>query len=377
MKNVLLPVAAVLAATLSGFAQNSKDHKPGDPFAGTSKSNTEDKTPKTYYSIINTNPEFKKTAVIIDPILVGIGGVGLASALRVESQFHKNVMVWAKASKTWIDGGAIIDDFTYAPVAVEGVKASLRTEAGGVFFAMNRTKDADVKVTTRIARGSRVDIHYYVKVPSKVTKMLGARAGYLSMRKPLDIDQDSRDMYYYKTADGSYQVPILDQYDPSIYPTPTPGIRQPAGAHEVVSGMSYTRSLFLGAHFRKVTNTIILLDNASRRKTTRVSDVYLDVLLPMSTSISNVKDIKGEEWQLAPNAGTVKNIGWRLGYAMRLPIGHFWQFNCEVGQRPGAMVNSPIGSTGTYFSLGIGGSIGFGKYNVAKKSADKKKSSAE
>ncbi len=377
MKNAMLPVAAVLAASLSGFAQTNPNHKPGDPFAGTSKSNTEDKTPKTYYSIVNTAPEFKKTAVIVDPFLVGVGGIGLASAVRVESQFHKNAMVWGKVSKTWIEGGAIINDFTDAPEAVEGVKASLRAEAGGVFFAMNKTKDADVKVTTKVRRGGNVEIHYYVKVPSKVTKMLGARTGYLSIRKPLDIDQDSRDMYYYKSADGSYQVPITVQYIPSIYPPMDPNLRQPAGAHEVVSGMSYTRSLFLGAHYRKVTNTIILLDNASRRKTSRVADIYADVLLPMSTTLSNVIDIKGEQWQLAANAGTIKNIGWRVGYATRLPIGHFWQFSCEVGQRPGAMLNTAIGSTGTYFSMGIGGSIGFGKYEVGKTKGSASKAGAK
>jgi len=92
----------------------------------------------------------------------------------------------------------------------------------------------------------------------------------------------------------------------------------------------------------------------------------------MSTTISNIKDIKGEEWQLAANAGTIKNIGWRLGYAMRLPIGHFWQFNCEMGQRPGAMINSPIGNNGFYFSMGVGGSIGFGKYEVGKMKAGAK-----
>ena len=373
----MLPFAAVLAASLSGYAQTNQNHKPGDPFAGNSKSNTEDKTPKTFYSIVNANPVFKKTAVIIDPIMFGIGGVGLASALRVESQFHDKAMVWGKVSKTWIDGGTIIDDFTNAPAAVEGVKASLRTEVGGVFFPLNRTKNTDVKVTTRISRGSRVDVHYYVNVPSKVTKMLGVRAGYLSMRRPLDIDQDSRDMYYYKSADGNYQVPILDQYDPSIYPVMNPNVRQPAGTHEVVSGMAYTRALFAGAHFRKVVNTIILLDDASRRKNAVVSDFYADVVLPVSTTLSNVVDIKGEQWQIAANPGSIKNIGWRLGYGMRKPRGHFTQFNAEVGQRPGAMLNTAIGSSGIYFLMGIGFSVGFGKYDVSNKTADKAKKNGE
>ncbi len=325
------------------------------------------------YSIVNTEPVFKHTALLIDPVLFGVGGIngGLASALKVETQIGK-VMPWAKIRNAWTESGSYTGDFTDAPVSIDGMKKQMSTEIGCVYFLLDNTKDADVKVTTHVQRAMRTEIHYYVRVPSKVRRMLGVGAGHITFRSPLNVDQDSWDNFYYKSKDGSYQVPFTRQYDPNIYPAMDPNLRQPSGTHELARSMSNTGSFFVGAHYRKVTNTIIMIDGARRRSNARISDIYADVVLPYSNKITNVMDTKGIEWQLAAQDKAINTLGWRAGFSIRQPKGHFWQVGAEVGKIPGTQVPTLVGSSGLYFALNMGGSIGFGKYAVAKKTAGKK-----
>ena len=209
--------------------------------------------------------------------------------------------------------------------------------------------------------------YYYTKVPSKVRRMVGVRAGNYTFRKALAIDDDSRTNYGYKSTDGSYQVAINLPYDKYINPAPPVSVKQPTGKRESPVTITYTNSVFTGIHFRKVKNTRIALNGNRIRASERITDIYADVFIPYSTSISNVVDTKGTEWQLAPRAGLKNTTGWRLGGAMRYPKGHFWQTNLEIGKRPGPKLHSGFKGNGTYIVLGVGCSIGFGKYEVAYK----------
>lgn len=320
------------------------------------------------YTVLNTEPVYRRTAVMLDPLVINSLGLGgsASSAIRVESQFHDRVMPWVKLSYSWIDVAALSWEEDM-PIAVEGIKNQLVTEVGGAFFLLNKVYDAKVRVDVHATSSMNTTTYYYTKVSSKVRRMLGARAGNYSFRKALVINEDSRQNYSYKSADGSYQVGINEPYDPYRYPPMDPNLRQPAGTHEAPVSMTYMSSVFTGIHFRKVKNTRILLNGGRTRTSERVTDLYADVFLPYSSSVSNVMDINNTEWQLVPNPGMKNKLGWRVGGAMRYPKGHFWQGNFEVGKRPGSTLHSGLRGNGMYILVGVGFSIGFGKYELASK----------
>lgn len=363
----------VLIAVFTGFLATANaqpfSKKKGTYMPGIMKS----------YTILNSEPEYKKTAVIFDPIVfntAGLGG-GAATAIRLESQFRDNIMPWAKVSYSWIDFAAS-DWKIEMPKAVEGIKNQLTTEAGIAYFFVNKICDVNVKVDVD-AQGSMMHgtTYYYTKVPSKVRRMVGARAGNYTFRKALAINDDSRTNYSYKSTDGSYQVAINLPYDKYINPAPPISVKQPSGKRESPVTMTYTNSVFTGVHFRKVKNTRIALNGNRIRTSERVTDIYADIFLPYSSSISNIVDSKGTEWQLAPKVGTKNSAGWRIGGAMRYPKGHFWQNNLEIGKRPGPKLHSGFKGNGMYIALGVGFSIGFGKYNVAYKKNKSESTSTE
>ncbi len=319
------------------------------------------------YSLVNKEPLFRHTVLIIDPIYVCVN-TGFASSLRFETELKKKGMIWGRITKTWIEGNAYSEDIEQAPVAVNGFRNLLASEIGGAYFLQNDNIDADVKVTTHVQRSMNTEITYKLKVPSEVKIILGLRGGNLTFRKQLLIDEESRILYYYRSMDGSYEVPILPK---SKYVSNT---RQPAGAHETVLGMSYTNSIFVGAHFRRVVNTIIMIDGARRRSTQNLQDFFADVVLPYYDRIPNVVDIKNEEWQLVTNKRNINKIGWRVGYSLREPKGNSWQLNVELGKRPGPKLGKDLVSNGLYAALGVCRSIGFGKYGDEKVKRSKKES---
>lgn len=370
MKNIFVPVAVMLAASLSVYGQTDQNRKPGDPFAPAKTTTMEDDRPKTYYSIVNADPYYKRTSLILDPFVIGVGAkTGLASALRLESVVTENVMVWGKVTKTWIGEAGIGIGYEDAPVAVGGMKNHMFTEAGGAFFVINDAFDAKVKVVTKSGRSGSVHIDYYINVPSKVRRMLGVRAGHLTQRRQILVNDDSRDDYYYTSADGVYKVPVLKEHPANIY------IRKPAGDYFTAVGVSNTNSAFAGVHFRKVKNTTIILNDNTTRTTDKLIDVYADVLITYYNNIRNLVDIKGVEWGLVAHDGVIRKMGWRAGCAIRLPVRGYWQANVELGKWPGPKLQTEIGNTGFFTLIGIGRSIGLGRHGLppkAPKTDDKK-----
>lgn len=362
MKNILLPVLAIMAASLSGNAQTNEKYKPSDPFETTKKSTTDDEKPKTYYSIVNAYPFYKRSSLIVDPFVIGVGTkTGLASALRLESVVTENVMLWGKVTNTWIGEAGIGTGYENAPVAVGGMKNQMLTEAGGAFFVINDAFDANVRVITRTRQSGNVQINYYIKVPSKVRRMLGVRAGHITHRRQIVVNDDSRDDYFYASADGAYKLPVLEKNPAYVY------IRKPAGDYFTAVGVSNTNSAFAGIHFRKVKNTTIMLSDSTTRNTDKLIDVYADVLIPYYDKIRNLVDIKGVEWQLVAHQGVVRKMGWRAGCAIRLPVRNYWQANVEIGKWPGPKLQTEIGNTGFFALIGVGRSFGLGRHGLPRK----------
>ncbi len=141
--------------------------------------------------------------------------------------------------------------------------------------------------------------------------------------------------------------------------------------------MSYTTSIYGGLHLRNVKNTVIRAESYGRRANAKVVDVYLDLMFAPVISIGNTVDISGKEWKIVPQAGAVRHLGYKVGYAMHSTKSFGFMFYTEFGKKPGPIMGKDFIGNGTYISAGLGVTIASGKQLSFGLSKHKKSRTAE
>mgnify|MGYP003329391612 CR=1 FL=1 len=138
-------------------------------------------------------------------------------------------------------------------------------------------------------------------------RLFGPEAGVQYSRTPLDFEEDSHTLYNYRSTDGQYNNPI----GKPVAGGPPGYAQNPYSAATIVNP-------YVGAHYRNVRNVIVALDKKKRpyRSNQNVADLYADVMVGVVKTIDDVIYMNGKKWQIAPQNGATRTVGWRIGYSV-------------------------------------------------------------
>lgn len=318
------------------------------------------------YKLKETDPTgYRKSVLYIDPFNVDtylnpcIGG-----GFKAETVIAQRIMPSVSMKYSYLDAATHHAVSGY-PTAAGGLKKQLIVDAGAALFLINKNKNKRVKVVLSSHKSGNVTTTKYLMVPSEVKKLFGFEGGLYYNRKALEFDDDSHKMYHYRDASGAVDGPIGDVGGSSAAGT------QPSGEYYKPLSMARIFSVYGGIRSRKVTHTVIKTDNYGTRANNSVFDFFADIMLAPATSIKDVVDNSGAVWSLDPQAGSIRHLGWRAGFAQHNSFKTSFQYSFEFGQRPGPKLGSGFMDNGTYISLGMGISIGFNKEIKTKDKAPK------
>lgn len=311
---------------------------------------------KSSFQVVETDPnKYKRTVLHIDPFnFLQYGMTKFTPTLKLETFIGERVMPSVQLRYTLFDM-PWYDRQLGNLEPVGGHSAPMNLEAGLAFFAVNRTKNKQVKVYTyrsmgHMGMGSRT--YHYVKVPSQVKRMFGFRGGVNSSRYLLAVNTEEAERLYTYHAVGSTQ-----QYQVGA-----------SGSAGDFYAMANTLSAYGGLHFRKVTNTKLEFEDGRRRSNAFVTDFFVDVVYPVSSDISHVANQYDGEWVIKPKSTATVDFGWRCGFAQHSPRARILQYSLVFGQRPGYITTN---DAGLYFLANIGFILGTDKYLGRKEPAVK------
>lgn len=306
-------------------------------------------------SVLGTDvSKYKRTVLCADLLNIETHNDATVYAkFKFETLIGDRIMPFVSIRSTWLDAATrhVFNDY---PMPAGGLQKMTATDIGGAFFFKVRTIDRDLKIVLRSSHGGGYSYTKYTHVPGQVMRLTGIRGGMFNYKKALKFGEDSHSMYRYKSADGLTDLPINDV---GVFTDP-----QPAGQSYQPMSMSIVKCLFAGLQLRSATNTFVKVAGYGRRSNARVLDLYMDLMYAPSITISNVRDIDGNEWQLVPGDKALRRLGYRFGYSIRQSKNAGISFSNEFGLRPGAIMSKSFLSSGAYISLGCGMSLASGKY---------------
>ncbi len=320
------------------------------------------------YRLIESDPDkYKPTALSLDLInfdtyiepSIGYG-------LKLETIILNRIMPFINYKHAWMDLSARHIYNSY-PMPKNGLANQTTIDLGGVLFLRSKVKKKSVRVVLHSSSSSTHTYTTYLMVPSEIKKMAGVGGGIYFSKKALKFEDDAHPLYRYKSLDGTIDVPIHD-----VGYTGTDV--QPAGDAYTPFAMSYTTSIYGGLHFRSVVNTVIRADGYGRKANAKVADYYIDLMYAPVVAIGNVKDIDGKEWEMVPQSGAIRHLGYKLGYSLHGVKSLGFMYYAEFGKKPGPAMGKSFLNNGTYITVGMGVTIASGKqlsFKHSKKDKDK------
>jgi hypothetical protein len=326
------------------------------------------------YIVLEKDPEkYKRTVLYLDLINCDTyNDISVGYAFKLETVVANRLMPWVQVKRSWLDLAATHAVSGY-PEAIGGLEKQSITDIGGVLFLRNKNKQKNLRVVLRSSSHRSGDYVYthtkYVSVPGEIKKMFGLRGGIFINNKVLQLDGDAHARFRYRSIDGLTDVPIEDV---GVFTSV-----QPAGEAYKPLPLMHAASMYFGLHKRSVTNMQLRVEGYGRRANARVTDAYFDIMYAPSVSVSNVRDAAGQEWQIVPQAGAIRHLGWRAGVSTHTSRAFNLQYSCEFGVRPGAIVGSNFMGNGTYITIAMGVTIGSGKYLKLKSKHESKTSEKE
>lgn len=315
----------------------------------------------TNYRLLRSDPDdYKRTVAYFDLFTADTYlNPNLGSALKVETVIANRLMPWVQVKYSWADANThhVVSGF---PTNASGLKNQMIVDAGGALFLTSKNKNKRVKVVLSSHSFGGYTHTSYLMVPSTVKKMFGVEGGVYYNRRALEFDDASHALYHYKSMDGSYDKPI------SALGSTTAG--EPAGENYKPLSMTNIASIYGGIHYRKVNYTSIYATGYGTRTNASVIDLYADVMLAPIVPIANVVDIKGKEYEIVAQKGSIRNLGWKAGVTAHSAKTLSFEYNFEFGQKPGPMMGTGFMDNGTYISMGLGFALGFDTQFKVKKS---------
>lgn len=307
----------------------------------------------TSYTKISDDPHnYKPTAAYVDLFNADTYlDANIGYGLKVETVVLKRLMPWIQYKYSYLDIAThhVVSGY---PTKEGGLKKQMILDLGGAFFLADKEKKKSLKVVLSSFSGGGYTHTRYMMVPGTIRRMFGVEGGIYYNRKALEFDDDSHSMYTYKTPTGQ-EVPIEGVGTSSGNP-------QPAGESYKPLSMTNVVSMYGGLRMRKVTSLFISV-NGRTKNNAKVSDLYFDLMLAPVVPIADVVDISGAKWGIEAKKGSIRHLGWRVGYSARGVKTLGMQYNFEFGQKPGPMLSKSFLSNGTYISMGFGVSLAFKK----------------
>ena len=323
------------------------------------------------YRPIDSDPDkYKPTALSLDLINFDTYlDASIGYGLKLETVIGGRIMPFINYKHAWTDLSARHIYNSY-PMPKNGLHNQTTIDAGGVLFLRSKVKKRHVKIVLHSSSSGGYTYSKYLMVPSEVKRMLGVGGGIYFSQKAMQFEDDAHSLYRYKSLDGTIDVPIHD-----VGYTGTDV--QPAGDAYTPYAMSYTTSIYGGLHIRNVKNTVIQADGYGRRANAKVVDFYFDMMYAPVVAIGNVRDIDGKEWEMVPQSGALRHLGYKVGYSMRSSKTFGFMYYTEFGKKPGPAMGKSFLNNGTYITLGMGVSIASGKQLAFKHKKDKTKSATD
>jgi len=308
----------------------------------------------SYKVSTNDANDYKRTMLYIDVFTADYYLTPtIGSALKLETMVGGRIMPWAKINFAWFDAATSHAVSGY-PTNAGGQKKQLITDLGAAFYLTNKVKTKKVKVVLSSHKSGNTTYSKYLRIPGEVKTMFGVEGGVNIARKALEFEDDSHEFYSYKSVSDGSEQPIGSVGGGSA--------SSPAGEFYKPLSMTTVFSIYGGIHLRKITNLTILAGSYGARSNRNATDLYADIMYAPAVSISNVVDIAGKEWQLAPQAGGIRHLGWRAGFIHHNSQKVSFSYNFEFGQKPGPVMGKDLLNNGTYISLGMGLTVGSNKF---------------
>ncbi len=278
----------------------------------------------------------------------------LGSAVKLETMVGSRIMPYVQAKFAWADAAThhVVTGF---PENKGGQKKQLVIDMGSAFYLVNKNKTKrNVKIVLSSSHYGNYTHTRYIRIPATVKRLFGVEGGIYINRRGLEFDMKSHPFYKYQSKDGHVTVPI-DEVGTST------GNIQPSGESYKPLSMTHVVSIYGGLHYRSITNVEISSGEGIKANRNTL-DLYADVMLAPVVPISNVIDNTGTEWKLIPQSGAIRHLGWKAGFTHHNCKRVSFEYNFEFGQKPGPVMGKDFMDNGTYISLGMGLSIGSGKY---------------
>ena len=307
----------------------------------------------TSYTKVSDDPHsYKPTAAYIDLFNADTYlDASISYGLKVETVVLKRLMPWVQYRHSYMDMAThhVVSGY---PTKEGGLKKQMVLDIGGALFLADHEKKKSLKVVLSSFSGGGYTHTRYMMVPGTRRRMFGVEGGVFYNRKALEFDDASHSMYSYKTPSG--QVVPIDGVGTSS------GNPQPAGESYKPLSMTNVVSIYGGVRMRKVTSLFINVGGRTKNNA-KVSDLYFDLMLAPVVPIADVVDINGAKWGIEAKSGSIRHLGWRMGYSARGVKTAGLQYNFEFGQRPGPMLSKEFLGNGTFISMGLGVSIAYKK----------------
>ncbi len=308
----------------------------------------------SYKVSTNDANDYKRTMLYIDVFTADYYLTPtIGSALKLETMVGGRIMPWAKINFAWFDA-ATSHAVTGFPTNAGGQKKQLITDLGAAFYLTGKIKTKKVKVILSSHKSGNTTYSKYLRVPGEVKTQFGVEGGVNINRKALEFEDDSHDYFHYRSVSNGSEQPIGSVGGGSA--------TSPAGEFYKPLSMTTVFSMYGGIHLRKITNLTILAGSYGAKSNRNITDLYVDVMAAPSVKVDNVIDIAGKEWQLVPQAGAIRHLGWRAGFTHHNGQKVSFSYNFEFGQKPGPIMGKDILNNGTYISLGMGLTVGSNKY---------------
>ncbi|PQJ10763.1 hypothetical protein CJD36_012390 [Flavipsychrobacter stenotrophus] len=307
----------------------------------------------TSYTKTSDDPHnYKPTAAYIDLFNADTYlDASISYGVKVETVILKHLMPWVQYRHSYLDIAThhVVSGY---PTKEGGLRKQMVLDLGGAFFLADKEKKKPLRVVLSSFSGGGYTHTRYMMVPGTMRRMFGVEGGVFYNRKALEFDDDSHSMYSYKTPTGQ-EVPIEGVGTSSSNP-------QPAGESYKPLSMTNVVSIYGGLRLRKVTSLFINVGGRTKNNA-KVSDLYADIMLAPVVPIADVVDINGAKWGIEAKSGSIRHLGWRVGYSARGVKTLGFQYNFEFGQRPGPMLSKSFMANGTFISMGFGVSIAYKK----------------
>ena len=298
----------------------------------------------SYRKTENDPDDYKRTMLYLDLFTADTYlNACLGSAVKMETMVGSRIMPFVQVKFAWADASTshVVTGF---PENKGGQKKQLVLDMGSAFYLVNKNATKNVKVVLSSSSFGGYTHTRYIRIPATVKKLFGVEGGVYVNRRALEFDSKSHQYFKYQSKDGNVTVPI-DEVGSST------GNVQPSGEAYKPLSMTHVFSIYGGLHYRKITNVEISSGEGIKANRNTL-DLYADVMLAPAVPISNVID----------NSGAIRHLGWKAGFTHHNCKKVSFEYNFEFGQKPGPIMGKDFMDNGTFISLGMGLTIGSGKY---------------